>query len=234
MKYKTKDENGWINDYDGKVYIDGKHIPAYRCWKSIETRCCSDDYHKRQPTYIGCDAVDDWKSFSKFKEWYDQHGDVEGLQLDKDLASPGNKVYGPEMCIFVPSQINTLFTDSRATRGEYPQGVYFHKLAGKFNAQIKIHGKRKHIGYFKTVDGAEIAYLKAKIAYVKQSMDELSTTPYALDDPIRFKKLKYGVKWRIYDIKKRLAVLEGKSFNEAIKENTQRNGTQLELFAKTA
>ena len=41
-------------------------------------------------------------------------------------------------------------------------GVSFHKRTGKFQAQITLNGKDKHLGYFPTAELAHAAYLAAK------------------------------------------------------------------------
>lgn len=41
-------------------------------------------------------------------------------------------------------------------------GVSLNKLSGKFRSLIRINGKLKHLGYFKTAEEASIAYLTAK------------------------------------------------------------------------
>ncbi len=45
------------------------------------------------------------------------------------------------------------------------KGYYFHKARGKYHAQIKVDGKKKHLGYFVTEDDAHNAYLIAKEKY---------------------------------------------------------------------
>jgi len=41
-------------------------------------------------------------------------------------------------------------------------GTSFHKGAGKYSAQIKIEGKKRHLGLFDSVDAAYTAYINAK------------------------------------------------------------------------
>ncbi len=42
------------------------------------------------------------------------------------------------------------------------KGVTYSKKAGKYNAYIRINGKRKHLGYFMTEEEATTCYLEAK------------------------------------------------------------------------
>jgi len=42
------------------------------------------------------------------------------------------------------------------------KGYYFNKVANKYQAQIRINGKNKNLGQFKTPEEARAAYLEAK------------------------------------------------------------------------
>ena len=44
----------------------------------------------------------------------------------------------------------------------YVKGYYFDKRRNKYKAQIRINGKKKHLGYYDTEEEARAAYLKAK------------------------------------------------------------------------
>ena len=57
--------------------------------------------------------------------------DWEGKFIDKDLLFPGNKVYGPDTCVFVTRQLNNLFTD-HGGRGPHKQGVYKHGQSKRY------------------------------------------------------------------------------------------------------
>ena len=74
----------------------------------------------------------------------------EGLHLDKDILIPGNKIYGPNACMFIPQDINKLLVDREAARGLYPQGVAFNKREKKFRAAIRQYGETVHLGYHPT------------------------------------------------------------------------------------
>lgn len=76
-------------------------------------RCCSGKLHKRESTYINCKVCDEWLNFQNFSEWFkNNYYEVEGqrMELDKDILNKGNKIYSPNTCIFVPHNINNLFT----------------------------------------------------------------------------------------------------------------------------
>lgn len=152
-----------------KVSVKGVHTPAYKTWRNMIERCYCLKYQARQPTYIGCSVDDEWRDFQDFAEWFEAHEySNHGYQLDKDILIPGNKIYSPDRCVFVPSQLNNLLLDSGAVRGQYPQGVRFYKNTNRFRASISINTKRKHLGYFDTELEAYQAYKKAKEANVKR------------------------------------------------------------------
>ena len=88
--------------------------------------------------------------------------------LDKDLLFVGNKTYSETACVFVPQEINSFFTDSGNTRGEYPVGVSFYKQTGKFMAYCAVNSKRQHLGYFDTPEEAFAVYKPFKENLCKQ------------------------------------------------------------------
>lgn len=153
-----------------KTEIDGKTPKSYNTWKSMLRRVYCPKLHVVRPTYIGCSVAEEWLEYQNFAEWFENHEYSNcGYQLDKDLLIPGNKIYAPDLCVFVPLQLNNLLLDSKATRGQYKQGVSFYKNTNKFMAQIKIDGKNNNLGYFDTELEAYFAYKKAKEQYVKDS-----------------------------------------------------------------
>jgi len=100
----------------------------------------------------------------------------EGLALDKDLIVRGNRVYSKETCVFITPQLNNLLNHNAAIRGKYPQGVSWNKRAKKYQAHIRIEGKKIHLGYHTTIAEAERAYKVAKSAEILRQVN-LPTTP---------------------------------------------------------
>ena len=155
-----------VGDY--KAFNGIGSTAEYDAWRSMMKRCYDAKTLEQHPTYKGCTVCDEWHNFQNFAEWYtSQEYYSKGYQLDKDLLVNNNKVYSPLTCSLVPQQINKLFTDSGATRGQYPIGVYFEKDSGKFKAVISIDNKRISIGRFDTVEQASQAYQARKKAHIK-------------------------------------------------------------------
>jgi len=136
-------------------------------WQNMTQRCkVGGDYQRKQPTYLGCSHT--WTSCHEFIEWARKQVGYGSGALDKDILLKGNKVYCPELCVFVPQVVNNLLTKSNATRGEWPVGVYLHKKTGKFAAQVNADGKRKYLGLFNTSEAALAVYKPAKEAEIKR------------------------------------------------------------------
>jgi hypothetical protein len=154
-----------INDANYMVCpkVNGKNsfCPYYKVWMNMISRAYNPKYHKIRPTYSNCTVTPEWLRFSIFKEWMIDK-DWNGKHLDKDLLSPGNKIYGPEFCIFVTAKVNSLLTDHGSARGAYPQGVFLDSESGKYRARCSVNGKQSCLGRFEFSFQAELAYLEFK------------------------------------------------------------------------
>lgn len=154
-------------DYHTQPKINGKRLtcPYYSKWTDMLTRCYSLSFQKRKPTYKYCSVINDWLLFSNFKHWMKSQ-DWKNKDLDKDIIKPGNKVYSAEYCCFVIPSINSLLIDCAASRGKWPVGVYYHKGAKKFVAQIRTNGKQNYLGLFATADEANATYKQFKSKHI--------------------------------------------------------------------
>lgn len=188
-----------VNDANYIVHpiIDGKNMtcPYYSTWRDMLKRCYNIKFQKRRHTYKGCSVVKSWLTFSNFKYWMDKQ-DWIGKQLDKDILVSGNKIYSPDTCVFVSGEINTLLVDCAASRGEYPQGVAWHKRDQKYQVYCNVRGKPKYLGSFNTVDEAELVYLKFKINNIELIAGEQS-------ESVKLGLLRHAqaMKYRIGEIK---------------------------------
>ena len=157
-----------------KTSCNGKRCNIYYRWKSMIERCYNEKLHQRRPTYEGCTVSDEFKDYSKWREWYDKYPyKHDGWQLDKDLLVKGNKVYSEYSCVFLPSEINSLLVKREASRGEHLIGVYWSKTNKAFKAQVnKNKGKPEYLGLFNTELEAFNAYKQAKESYIKELAEE--------------------------------------------------------------
>ncbi len=135
--------------------------PFYSKWSDMIKRCYSSLYQESKPTYVGCSVSDEWLTFSKFKSWMINQ-DWQGMDLDKDIIKPGNKIYSPDNCCFVSRQLNNLLNNHKSKRGDYPQGVSLDKRRGLFQSYMNVNGKKKHLGYYSTPDEASDVYIEFK------------------------------------------------------------------------
>ena len=171
LQKKNKLVHGWgINDADYVVshrLPNGRRgrCPYYSTWKKMLERVFDTKWQAKRPTYIGASVCDEWKYFMNFRAWM-MAQDWRDKQLDKDIIVPGNKHYSPETCAFVDRRINTLLLDSVSSRGKYPIGVSYHKIAKKYRAEINMNGKSRHLGMFDTLEDASLAYRKEKSRHV--------------------------------------------------------------------
>lgn len=137
--------------------------PVYSVWKSMLRRCYSSRWLLHRPSYTGSSVCDEWHLFSNFAAWMSRN-DFHGMDLDKDLLVPGNKVYRPESCAFITGSLNVFITESRLNRGEWPTGVHFSPSRNKFIAQVNnpFTRKRQWLGEFSCQDAAHSAWKSAK------------------------------------------------------------------------
>ena len=171
MAYSSKLVYGKGIKGDDVTVVNGKQTKTYKTWTGMLERCYSPRSHKLRPTYINCSVCNEWLYFPTFKQWFDANY-VEGWDIDKDLLVDGNKEYGPDTCIFVPHEINSLFTDCGRARGDYLLGVSLKKRTGKFVAHVRIDAEKQHLGYFDDPNEAYKAYLIAKKANVVRVANE--------------------------------------------------------------
>lgn len=118
--------------------------------------------------YAGVGVSDEFKDPQAFCDWaVKQVGYGLGYQLDKDLLKPGNRVYCPEWCVFLPGRINTLIADT-GRRTEGLKGAYFDKRKGDWFSQLTVNGKTRGLGRFKTEQEAHEVYCAHKEALVRE------------------------------------------------------------------
>jgi hypothetical protein len=153
--------------------INGKQVsvcPYYKRWNCMINRTYP-SFHKGNPSYIGVSVCDEWKVFSRFKEWMELQ-DWEGKELDKDIICQGNKVYSPDFCCFVDKATNNLFTGRHPGKRQYPLGVSWSKRRKCYIAQCKNgKGKLSYVGGYNTAEEAHSAYLLCKALVVRATAE---------------------------------------------------------------
>lgn len=174
-------------------WADKRPTKEYQMWNDMHNRCQPNDSQQlKHPTYIGCSVHPGFIKFQDFAEWCNnQIGfGLKGWALDKDILIQCNKVYGPDTCAFVPRQLNQLLTHKQSHQGEYPTGVTYFKRDGTYHAQISIDGKNQHLGYFDSIESAEVAY---KIAKTNEILRRAEIWKSQIDPRVYEALLKYKV-----------------------------------------
>lgn len=112
---------GFIGEGNYKTKIKGVVCKSSSVWRAMLSRCYSPDYQERNPTYKGCTVVEEWHNFQNFAKWFDDSY-IEGYHLDKDIKVEGNKVYGPDTCMFVSSYVNNEKAHAKHCKVVTPEG----------------------------------------------------------------------------------------------------------------
>ncbi len=137
-------------------------------------RCYDDKYQERKPTYKECEVCTEWHDFQNFSEWYnDNYYEIpnESMALDKDILFKGNKIYSPETCVFVPQNINKLFTKRDNDRGKCPIGTY-QLPDGNYGVYCNNgYGKSDYLGVYSTKEEAFRVYKQYKEKIIKEVID---------------------------------------------------------------
>lgn len=152
-----------------------KNKKEYSSWFNMLIRCYSDKFQYKD-NYIGCSVCEEWLNFQNFCDWYNLNiwGNLEGIQVDKDILKKGNKIYSPKTCALVDQRINKLFTKSDKARGNTPIGVIYDKRSRRYISSGYV-GQSKNsvfIKYCTTIEDAFMAYKQSKEKYIKQIADE--------------------------------------------------------------
>ena len=158
----------------------GRITTAYQKWSQMMHRCYDPKYRQRKPTYRGCSVCEEWHDFNTFLKWYNLNY-REGFDLDKDILSDGNKVYSPDVCLFVPHYINMQVQQPK--KGRYLTGV--SQRGKRYYAAYGKNEARVYLGVYNTEMEAHQAYRRHK-AYEIEKMATLAIENGDID-------------WRVYD-----------------------------------
>ena len=169
---------GYLGEGKYKASENRKHTRIYDSWHNILTRCYDEKYHKKQPTYIGCEVSKEFHNFQNFGIWdEDNYYEIEGerMHLDKDILVKHNKIYSPETCIYVPQTINNLFVKRQNDRGESVIGT--SPKNGKYQVKCWLLNpetgkpKQEYLGLYETQEKAFEVYKYYKEHNIKVVAD---------------------------------------------------------------
>ena len=164
-------EGKFSRTYDKKIY---------NTWYSMIDRCYNPYVlNYKNPTYQNCIVDKRFHCLQDFGKWYEENyytipGKI--MCLDKDILIKGNRRYGPDTCIFVPLEINSLVVKSYRGKNKLPLGVCYHKEHNKYMSSCStlINGVKRvvTIGYYNNPNDAFEAYKEFKEKYIKMVADE--------------------------------------------------------------
>jgi len=160
----------------------GRHAKAHATWSGIFQRL-TDRNNSSFDTYADCSIHESWTRLSGFAAWHEPRY-RDGYDLDKDILVPGNKIYGPSTCCYVPHYINLLINSSMKNNTSGVPGANWNKHAKQYQVNIKIFGKQNYLGLYKTLEDAASAYNKAKrkqirhVAYWSYELGDIDEEVY--------------------------------------------------------
>lgn len=134
----------------GQYGSTGIYSHVYASWVRMLCRC--NKRNKKNGSEVNR-AVEEWHNFQKFAEWFTSQEGWEDttLQLDKDGKCKGNTVYGPDFCVLVSAELNSIFSIKNPdTRLKKIDGIYKSKqsvrsLCENIMAMIAKHNIFKEI-----------------------------------------------------------------------------------------
>ncbi len=166
-----QDESGmWVSSFrasDGSISTQYHTRSGYLWFDLLKRTEVGGRFQRKYPAYAGVKLG--FESYQQFAEWaISQPGygcrDAEGkiFQLDKDILVPGNKLYSPATCAFVPAHLNSMLNISRRARGPLPVGVSIDRSTGKYRARAKKKGVTVGLGTFSSTSEAHKAWQRFK------------------------------------------------------------------------
>lgn len=148
----------------------------YTAWYGMLTRCFSEKYRQKYPTYSECTVAAEWLKYSEFYDWAVwQHHD--GMHLDKDILVPGNKHYSPDTCVFIPHWLNSFVSNMKKKPRDLPMGV--HRSRNKFGARFGCRGTGVFIGSFATAEEAGAAYMAYRAPEIAKRIQTYKESEYS-------------------------------------------------------
>lgn len=180
MSYINKD---WYNS-GAPTRKDGKKLKACQLWENLRYRVCvlgNLSKTSRQKSYTEATCCDQWRDYALFYKWFEEQCKngyyKDGWQLDKECVKQGNKHYCPELCRFIPKELNNLLTEQSRKNEFGLTGVVLEK-SGKYSAHVRTCYKKNAFYGFDTPEAAHAKYVEVKKQYILEVLyafaDQLS------------------------------------------------------------
>lgn len=148
----------------------------HRHWRHVLERTVAGHDKSR---YEDCEVVDSWHCFQNFAEWavvqknaFAAEGNGRLYHLDKDMVKDGNRIYCPEYCVFLPSEVNCFHTKKEVGNTGF---IGVNEIRGEkegyktgYIARCHKGDVREYLGYYDTPEEAHAVYKIHKEAYAKE------------------------------------------------------------------
>lgn len=170
---------------NGKLkLVDSWFCPYYKTWSHMFDRAYAERYSIKESTYFGVTVCENWVYASSFVGWM-KNQVWQGLELDKDILIPGNKIYSPDTCRFVPKVINAMVSGLKQGVQELPMGVHRRVYVGKRKTSVDYSSHCRSIffpegrsdGFFKTVEDAHKHWQENKAKAFELAVEWWYTDP---------------------------------------------------------
>lgn len=149
---------------------DRRMTHAGQLWYGIMDRVKN---RKGLIAYRGVSVSEEFMDFQLFAHWlYSQPNYDRTFHLDKDILVKGNRVYSPNTCCLVPSEINSLMVLQNSKRGALPVGVVCRGNGERYAARLSIDGKQTYLGTCDDPREAFLLYKKNKELLIKQKAEK--------------------------------------------------------------
>lgn len=164
---------GYMGEGEYTARINTKMSKCYQTWCAMLQRCYCPITHAKHPTYSDCVLVDEWHNFQNFAKWFYKNYKPDTMHLwhlDKDIICGGCKIYSPDNCVFVPNEINVLFSGNNKSKKVLPIGV--SAKDNKYQATLSTYNTQNYLGFYNTPEEAFVAFKTAKEKYMKEVGDK--------------------------------------------------------------
>jgi hypothetical protein len=172
------------------VYKVKDHRELYHRWSNMFRKIYTSNTASTINAYGDCEVDKRWYNFQNYARWfYNQfrHPD-ESYDVDKDLKILGNRIYGPDTCLLIPSVLNTAISfDSKLKNPR--SGVVMRN--GRYCATIRRDSVLYFLGEYDNPDEAMESYHKAHCDLIFKMAERLFISGKLTKEIYDIVKLRY-------------------------------------------